>query len=437
MLRLSVPNIALVGAQAAVSVAETYFVGRLGTDALAGVALVFPIVMLMQMMSAGAMGGGISSAIARALGGHRQSDADALVWHAVLIALILGAGFTIAALLFGPALYQVLGGRDASLAVALEYSNIIFGGAALLWLMNSLASVLRGSGDMRTPAAVMVAGALIVIPVSPLLIFGAGPVSGLGVQGAALALVAYYFAGSAILAWRIVRGSTLVALRPCRAAWGYFAEILKVGVPACVHAALVNAAVAVTTGFVGVYGAAALAGYGIGTRLEYLQIPIVFGLGATLVAMIGTNVGAGQFERARRIAWTGGLFAAAVCGSIGAVVTVAPWLWAGMFTRDPEVLAVATRYFHLVGPAYAFLGLGMALYFSFQGTGRMLWPLLCVTVRVLVIVVGCALATRAFGLDGLFAVTAAALVLFGMMYAVGVWRYFSPPRQLPKSPPQR
>lgn len=431
ILRLSVPNIALVGSQAAVNVAETYFVGLLGTDALAGVALVFPIVMLMQMMSAGAMGGGISSAIARALGAHRQADAEALAWHAVLIALIFGAAFTIGAFVFGPALYEMLGGRGASLAIALEYSNLIFGGAALLWLMNSLASVLRGTGDMRTPAVVMVAGAFIVIPLSPLLIFGAGPVAGLGVRGAALALIAYYFAGSSILAWRILRGSTLVALHPCPPAWRNFFEILKVGVPACVHAVLVNTAVAVTTGFVGVYGTAALAGYGIGTRLEYLQIPIVFGLGATLVAMIGTNVGAGQLERARRIALTGGLFAAAICGAIGGVVAIVPTLWAGMFTADPEVLAVATQYFHVVGPSYAFLGLGMALYFSFQGTGRMLWPLLCVTVRVAVIAAGCALATRVFdlGMAGLFGVTAGALVLFGMMYAIGVWRYFSPPRR--------
>ena len=427
MVRLSVPNIALVGAQAAVSVAETYFVGRLGTDALAGVTLVFPIVMLMQMMSAGAMGGGISSAIARALGGHRQTDADALAWHAVLIAMALGAGFTIAALVFGPVLYQALGGRDATLSNALEYSDIVFGGAAFVWLMNSLASVLRGSGDMRTPAVVMVTGAVIMISVSPLLIFGVGPVPGLGLQGAALALVAYYFAGCAILGWRIVRGPTLVDLRPRRVAWQHFAEILKVGVPACVHAALVNSAVAVTTGFVGVFGAAALAGYGIGTRLEYLQIPIVFGLGATLVAMVGTNVGAGQFDRARRIAWTGGLFAAAICGTIGAAVAIAPWLWAGLFTRDPEVLAIAAQYFHIVGPSYAFLGLGMALYFSFQGTGRMLWPLLCATVRVFAIAAGCTLATRAFGLEigSLFAVTAAALVVFGAMYAAGVWRYFA------------
>jgi putative MATE family efflux protein len=427
LARLSLPNIALVGAQAGVNVAETYFVGRLGTDALAGVTLVFPVVMLMQMMSAGAMGGGISSAIARALGGHRQADADALAWHAVLIALILGASFIIAALVFGTVLYRALGGRGAALSKALEYSNIVFAGAVFFWLMNSLANVLRGTGDMRTPAVVTVSGALVMIALSPLLIFGFGPVPGLGLRGAALALVAYYIAGSGILGWRIVRGPTLVALRPRRPAWRHFAEILKVGVPACVHAALINIAVAVTTGFVGVYGVSALAGYGIGSRLEYLQIPIVFGLGATLVAMVGTNVGAGQFDRARRIAWTGGLFAAAVCGGIGAIVSLAPRLWAGIFTDDAEVLAIASQYFHFVGPSYGFLGLGMALYFSFQGSGRMLWPLACVTLRILVIAAGCTLATRVFGLalGGLFAVTAAALVLFGLMYALGVWRYFS------------
>ncbi len=426
IVRLSVPNVALIGAQAAVNVAEAYFIGRLGTDALAGVTLVFPIIMLMQMMSAGAMGGGISSAVARALGAHRRADAEALVWHALLVALVLGVSFTIAALFFGPALYRSLGGREASLANALDYSNLVFGGAIFVWLANSLASVLRGSGDMRTPAKVMVVGACIMIPVSPLLIFGAGPLPGLGIKGAALAFVAYNFTGGAVIAWRILSGRTLVTLHPCAVAWRHFAEILKVGVPACVHAALVNTAVALTTGFVGVHGVVALAGYGIGTRLEYLQIPIVFGLGATLVAMVGTNVGAGQFARARRIALTGGLFAAAICGGIGAIVTLAPWLWAGMFTDDSAVLVVATQYFHVVGPTYGFLGLGMALYFSFQGTGRMLYPLLCVSTRLAIIAAGCTLTSRVFGLGlgALFGVTAAALVAFGAMYLVGLWRFF-------------
>ena len=117
LLRLAFPNILVMVAQASVGLVETYFVGKLGTDALAGMALVFPIVMLMQMTSAGAMGGGIASSIARALGAQRRGDADALVWHAVVIALGFGLAFTLALWLGGRALYVRMGGTGASLEV--------------------------------------------------------------------------------------------------------------------------------------------------------------------------------------------------------------------------------------------------------------------------------------------------------------------------------
>ena len=427
LLRLSLPNLLVILSQAAMSVAETYFIGLLGTDALAGVALVFPLVMLMQMMSAGAMGGGISSAIARALGGNRLADAQALAWHALLIALALGAAFTICALAFGPQLYRAMGGRDAALDAALAYSNIVFGGAVFAWLMNSFASMLRGSGDMKTPARVLVGGALVVIPLSPLLIFGAGPLQGFGIVGGAAAMLAYYGVGALILGWQLLFGRGAVLLRPQRVIGAHFTDILKVGVPACVHAGLINIAVAVTTGFVGAHGTAALAGFGIGARLEYLQIPIVFGFGAALVAMVGTNVGAGQAARARRIAWVGGGLAAGLCACIGVTVALFPALWAELFSQDAAVLASASAYLRIVGPSYAFLGLGMALYFAFQGTGRMLWPLACVSLRIGLIVAGCTLAGALFGgeLRALYAVTAAALVVFGATYAWGAWRYFA------------
>src|SRR5437867_1175233 len=105
--------------QASVGLIETYFIGKLGTEALAGVALVFPVVMLMQMMSAGAMGGGISSAVARALGAGRRADADALVLHALAISVGFGLLFMLAVLGGGRWLYSAMGGSGASLAVAL------------------------------------------------------------------------------------------------------------------------------------------------------------------------------------------------------------------------------------------------------------------------------------------------------------------------------
>src|SRR5437016_7038560 len=170
LLRLATPNVLVMFVQASVGLIGTAFIGKLGTEALAGVALVFPVVMLMQMMSAGAMGGGISSAIARALGAGRRADADALVLHALAISVLFGLGFMLAVLGGGPWLYRTLGGSGTSLAAALTYSNVVFSGAILIWVFNSLANVIRGTRNMALPAAVAAAGAAVLIPLSPCLI---------------------------------------------------------------------------------------------------------------------------------------------------------------------------------------------------------------------------------------------------------------------------
>src|SRR5207302_8628256 len=196
LLRLATPNVLVMFVQAAVGLIETYFVAKLGTDALAGVALVFPVLMLMQMMSAGAMGGGISSAIARALGAGRRADADALALHALAIAVSFGLVFMLAVLGGGRWLYGAMGGRGASLSAALTYSNVVFSGTILTWIFNSLANVIRGTGNMAVPAAITSVGAVALIPLSPCLIFAWGKFPRLGVAGGAVAVVAYYAVGS-------------------------------------------------------------------------------------------------------------------------------------------------------------------------------------------------------------------------------------------------
>src|SRR5260370_26811156 len=184
LLRLAWPNVLVMLAQASTGLIETWWVSRLGLDALAGMALVFPGFMMMQMLSAGAMGGGISSAIARALGGGRRGDADALVLHAVIVNVALGLVFSALVLAFGPSLYRVLGGDGASLDAALQYSNVVFAGTALVWLMNALASVIRGTGNMLVPSAAVCLGVVLLVPLSPRLLFGIGPFPALGMAGA-------------------------------------------------------------------------------------------------------------------------------------------------------------------------------------------------------------------------------------------------------------
>jgi Na+-driven multidrug efflux pump len=167
LVRLAWPNILVMLAQASTGLIETWWVSRLGIDALAGMALVFPGFMMMQMLSAGAMGGGISSAIARALGGGRRDDADGLVLHAIVINVAIGSVFSGLVLGFGPSLYRGLGGTGAALDAALLYSNIVFLGTPLVWLMNALASAVRGTGNMLVPSLAVGAGIVILVPLSP------------------------------------------------------------------------------------------------------------------------------------------------------------------------------------------------------------------------------------------------------------------------------
>jgi len=434
LIRLSVPNIAVMLAQTSVGLVETYFVGQLGTDSLAGVALAFPVVMLMQMMSAGAMGGGMSSAIARALGGGRRDDANALALHALVIAILFGLAFTVALLLGGPRLYASMGGSGGSLAAAVTYSNVIFTGAILVWLFNSLANVIRGTGNMLFPALVTVSGVVVLIPLSPCLIFGLGPFPPLGVAGGAVAILLYYAVGSLVLAAYLRSGRSVVRLTMFggKLRWALFADILRVGAVAALITVQTNLTIAIATGLVGAFGPSAIAGYGTGSRLEYLLIPLVFGLGGPLVAMVGTNIGAHRPERALRVAWIGAAIAAAMCEIIGFCAAAAPHAWLSLFGADPAMIDAGSRYLQVVGPVYGLFGLGMALYFASQGAGRLLWTFVANMARLLIAAGGGYIALRLTGnLTGVFAALAVALSAFGLINAAavacGVW--FDRPRK--------
>lgn len=429
LLKLAAPNVLVMFVQASIGLIETYFIGMLGTDALAGVALVFPVMMLMQMMSAGAMGGGISSAIARALGARRTGDADALAMHATVIAVAFGVVFMAAVLGGGRWLYSSLGGEGRSLAAALAYSNVVFGGAILVWLFNSLANVIRGTGNMAVPAIVTCAGAAVLIPLSPCLIFGWGPFPRLGIVGGAYAVVGYYAAGALALGAYLWSRRSIVrpALHGLGFRWPLFRDILRVGAVAALVTVQTNFTIAFSTGLVGQFGPAAIAGYGTGSRLEYLLIPLVFGFGGPLVAMVGTNIGAGQHERALRAAWIGSGIAAALTEAIGLAAALFPHAWLTLFDSDPAMLEAGTRYLQIVGPVYGLFGLGMALYFSSQGAGRLLWPLLANFMRLLLAAGGGWLALRWTGsLYGVFVAQSIGLAAFGLIsagaIALGAWR---------------
>ncbi len=430
ILAMAAPNAIAFLVQGTVSMAEVWFIGHLGTEALAAIALMFPAFMLMQMLSNGAIGGALSSSVARALGRGRKDQAEALIWHGVVIALVAGSLFWLIWWLGGAALLHQLDVTTAVIAEAIRYGHILFAGCIALWLMGIIAAVYRGMGEMRFPAVVIVLGALVQVPLSGALILGWFGLPRLGVAGAAISVVLSMGLMASVLMAGLLAGGHALQLRMSafKLQRELFADIFRVGALASLSPVLMVLAIAAINVIVSGFGAAALAGYGIAARLEFLLIPMVFGIGAAMTAIVGTNVGAGNIARAEQVGWTGGALAAALTGGIGLLLAIAPGLWVGLFTDDPETFAAGARFLQIVGPAFLFQGLGLALYFGSQGAGVIHWPVFAALVRFIVAIGGASLAAYwfGFGLDGVYACIAAGMLLFGVVTAgairLGAWR---------------
>jgi putative MATE family efflux protein len=423
LLRLSVPNVLAMSVSVLVGIAETWYVGQLGTISLAAMALVFPFAMLTQMMSNGAMGGGVSSAVSRALGASDLERARTLALHALVIGLVVGVIYALVFITLGPVFYSGLGGRGEVLLEATKFSNVLFLGAVGIWVMNALTSVVRGTGNMRVPSLVVLIASLVQILVGGALGLGLGPVPRFGMAGVAVGTIVAYCGGAAFLLWYLMtgQGRLKMQLKGVKLQWPLFADILKVGALACLSPLQSVLAVLVVTGLVARLGIVPLAGYSIGQRLEFLLIPIAFGIGVAAVPMVGMAIGAGNIERARKVAWTAGLVSALNLAVLGAVVTLFPQVWAGLFTSDAAVLSSAHQYLRWAGPAFGFFGFGLTLYFASQGSGKVLGPVLASTLRlILVAAVGAWLATWVTEPWPYFALVGTAMVVYGLSTALSI-----------------
>ena len=421
LLRLAGPTTALMVVQIFVAVAETWFVGHLGRDALAGFALVFPFLALMLNVANGGMGGGVASAMARALGAGRTEDARALVLHAVVIGILIGLGFTAFAWIVAPSVYALMGGSGNALGQALAFSNLWFAGAALAWISSFFSALLRGSGDSATPARYGLIASIVYVPLSGLLALGAAGWSGFGIEGLAIASLVATSLALLLQARALWRGRLgfVPRLAGVRLQRRLFGEILKVGLMGSATSITGNLTAVLVTGLIGSFGTEALAGYGIGVRLEYMVAPLAFGIGTGLTTLVGVAVGAGEWRRANRVAWIGACIGFAVVGGIGWMAALLPETWARLFTEDPQVIAASVAYLTRVAPFYCLFGLGLTLYFASQGAGRMTTPLVASLVRQGLVSAGGWLAVErlGLGLNGVFAVLAAGMIVYGCWIA--------------------
>lgn len=430
LARLAAPNVLAMVVQALMSIAEAVYASQLGIAALAGLALVFPLVMLTQMLSAGAMGGAISSAVARALGAGNPARASGVVHAAWIIAGCSALVSMTLIAVFGRAAFEWLGGPGPSIDAALSYASVFFPGCLTIWLCHATLSVVRGTGGMMFASLSLLCVSLLTIPLAGAFALGWGGLPSLGMAGLALGTVLAHGFGAALAFGFLATGRAGLTLREGKIDRSIFNDILHVGVIASVNSVLTVLTIILMVGAVGRHGEAALAGYGLGTRLEFLMIPVVFGIGAAMTAMVGANIGAGRKRRALRIAWGGSLAAAGIVGAIGMFVALLPDLWLRIFlsVEDSAPLAAGRAYLRIVAPFYGFFAIGLAMYFASQGAGRMLWPFLGGVIRLVVAVGGAALLGHMtdLGVASVFIAIAAGMFIYGIFIVIALsltkWR---------------
>jgi len=430
LLLLAGPTTALMLVQILVAVADGIFVGRLGTEALAGIALVVPFITLMFNIANGGMGGGVASSISRALGAGRLDDARAIVLHALILAVAFGASFAVLDWTCAASLFRLLGGSGAALERALSVSHVLFTGAIAIWASAFLSALLRGSGDTATPARIGLLSSIIYVPLSGILTLGIIGWPGFGVAGSAIATLCVY-AGTTFLQVRAICDGRLglvpswMGIRP---KWSVFREILRIGILGSIATLISVLNAVLMVGLVGRFGLAALAGYGIGARLEYMIGPVAFGIGSGLTTLVGVAAGAKAWQRAVRVAWTGGLTAFAIIGLIGWLVVLFPGAWSRLFTSEDQVAAASLSYIRHVAPFYCLFGLGISLNFASQGAGRMTAPLMASFARMMTATLaGWVVVEKTdFGLDGVFVAVALGIIVYGCSIAgsllVTPWR---------------
>ena len=430
LIRMSAPNTIAFFIQSIVVLTEVWFISKLGINSLAAVALSFPLLMITQTMSGGALGGAITSAVARSMGANDIERAEKLIWHSIIISLGGAVTFLLFFLLFGKQLLFILGGRGDILQQSYMYCSVLFFGGLILWLSGSLSAVLRGMGNMRFPATLMVCASFLQVFLSGGFILGWFGFPQIGVPGAAVATLISAGLMVTIITLKLISKSVPVKLRINRfiLSKSLFDNIFEVALPASVSPLLTVGTILVLTGLVGTFGAEALAGYGIGSRVEFLMIPLIFGIGTAMTSIVGANIGAQNIERAEKVGIYGGSTAGIVSIFIGLTLAVFPDVWIQFFTDDLKAYEVTKQYIQIVGPFYIFQGVGLSLYFASQGANAMKWPTIATIARFLIASIGGAVSIYwfGFGIESIFFSSSLAMMIFGAMIFIsikrGAWR---------------
>jgi len=407
----------LMGMVALISynIADTYFVGQLGTLELAAISFTFPVSFIVGAVTM-AFGIGTSSVCARLFGAGKREDVERVAVHAMLLGIVTGLVVVITGLLTIDPLFTLLGADETTLPVIHRYMRIYYWGGIFLVVPMITNSVLRSSGNAKTPAMIMTFAAVINIILDPILIFGLFGMPRLEVEGAAIATVLANAGTMVASILAIVFKERLVTFR---ALWPHlimdsWRRILHVGLPAMTSSLIAPITTAFITYQVAQFGQEAVAGFGVASRVEGLMLIAVFAMSASMTPFVGQNFGAEKYDRVRDGVKWGFRFSLIYGLIVASVLALTSGIIAGVFTDDPKAIAAANLHLRIVPLSYFALGLAMCVNSSFNAIGKPMPAMFVSLTRTILVYAPLAfILANLFGLVGVFAAACAANLIAG------------------------
>jgi len=400
IINLTLPMIFGILSIVAFNLADTYFIGKLGTLEMAAITFTTPVVLILNSLNLG-LGLGAGAVISRAVGENNWTKVKRLTTDSLSLGLVFALGASVLGLLTIRPLFTALGASHEALKIIQSYMSIWYIGVPFIVIPMVGNNGIRALGDTKTPSIVMAVSSGINILLDPLFIFGWGPIPAMGVQGAAIATV---FARSITFCVSLyvlghrekVISFTRVSLRTILSSWGH---ILYIGLPTAIARMIIPFGIAFITNLIASYGDSVVAGFGIATKIEYFSLTFVMAVSSIMPAFIGQNFGAGRMDRIHKGILSTCKFSL-VSGFLiyGLLFMTSPWIGA-QFSKDPQVIENVVLYLRIMPLAYPFQGVTMIITSSLNAIHQPIRSALINLGQMMVIYV-----PLAFILSGLFQV---------------------------------
>jgi putative MATE family efflux protein len=368
---LAIPNILEMATMSVTQIVDTYWVGKLGSAALAAVTISMTLRWVLNSLANG-LGIGGMAVVARRIGAHDRAEADHATWQAVLLAIFVSIVLGVLGTLVAAPTLRILGADADVLAMGVSYLRILFGGLFTLVLIFVINSLLRGAGEARLALWVLVLSQGLTIVLEPLLIFGWGPFPVLGVSGSAWASVLGFGAGVLLQMLILLSGRARIAIN-VRNLWPdppLMWHIVKIALPSTVQMTLRSTSRLTILAIVGLYGTFATAGFGVGNRILLIAIIPGFGLGNAVATLVGQNLGAAQPHRAERSAWWVAAYSVSLLAAFALLFFALARPLIAFFDPTPEVVKIGTEFLRIVAPSLIFSAVGVVLARGFDGAGN-------------------------------------------------------------------